>query len=976
MKKTKSILIVLLWVFLLIPGFAAQGEKAAPQKLKTIEIEDILAWKSIRSAVLSNDGKWFTYRLSPGKGESEVITREIKGKKEFKFPGGQAPRPQRRPPGAAPRAGDISFSEDSRWVAFTIYPAEKEAETARRQKKRTYNKVGLVNLSSGKKIEFEKVRKYVFSGEASSWIALQKYPPEVQAGEQRRTAPPAGPTGAGPRQEKPSGTDLILHELISSNKLSLGNVSEFSFDKKGRLMAWIVDAQDKSGNGVQLRNMRTGTVVPLESDKAVYRRLNWTERGDALAVLKGKEDKNFEDKLYSVIGFTDFSSKSQKKIVYDPREDKDFPEGMTISPNRSPEWTEDLGGILFGIHEVNKKEETSPMERRREAEQEMADLDIWHWMDKRPHPMQQVQEARDKNFSYLSIYRVKETRFIRLADEGLKQVEPAAKHRWAIGRDNSEYELMGNLDGRFYQDIYVVDLITGANSLALRKSRWYNGISPDGSHFLYYDDGHYYTYEMATGKKYNISKDVPTSFLSEERKEIMREKSPIRPIGWVKDGVSVLLSDNWDVWNVPVHGGTGVNLTVNGKKEQIRYQNRIRLDAEENGIDLSGSVYFTAYGEWTKKAGIARVDRGKPGAKMLLWDDASFSSVSKAKAADVFLYTKQTYKDYPDYYVTDNSFQKARRITEINPQQKEYLWSSGSMLIDYENVSGEKLQGALFLPANYEKGKSYPTVVLIYRKFSQRLNNYFAPSANGFNKSVYTSAGYAVLMPDSVYRLGEPGMSALECVVPAVKAAIATGVVDKDNVAIHGGSFGGYESCFLITQTDIFKCAMVRAPFTNMVSMYSEIYWRTGNVNSAIFESRSGLAKGGYWDHLDDFIRNSPVYHAKNVKTPLLMMMNDKDGAVEWNQGIEYFNTLKRLRKPVVMLNYKGEGHGLQEPPNQIDYTLRMREFFDHHLKGKPSPKWLQKGIPHLKTKEHIKEQSKKAKKQKSPGEKVNRKDN
>lgn len=961
MRKTKSFLTAILWILLVIPGFSAQGEKAAPQKLKTIEIEDILAWKSIRSTALSNDGKWFTYRLSPGKGESEVITRKTKGEKEFKFPGGQAPRPQRRRPGVAPRAGDISFSEDSRWVAFTIYPTEKEAEVAKRQRKRAYNKVGLVNLSSGEKIEFEKVRKHEFSGEASSWIVLQKYPPEVQAGEQRRAAPPSGTAGAGPREERANGTDLILHELASSNELSLGNVSEFSFDKKGRLMAWIVDAQDKSGNGVQLRNMSTGVVMPLDSDKAIYRRLSWREKGDALAVLKGKEDKNFEDKLYSVIGFTNFSSKSPQKTVYDPSEDKDFPAGMTISPNRSPEWTEDLGGILFGIHEVKKKEGPPPREMRREAEEEMADLDIWHWMDKRSQPMQQVQEARDKNFSYLSIYRVKETRFIRLADEGLKQVEPAAKHRWAIGRDNSEYELMGNLDGRLYQDIYIVDLRTGARSLALKKSRWYNGTSLDGSHFLYYDDGHYYTYEMATGKKYNISKDVPTSFLSEERKEIMREKSPIRPIGWVKDGVSVLLSDNWDVWNVPVHGGTGVNLTVNGKKEGIRYQNRIRLDAEENGIDLSGSVYFTAYGEWTKKAGIARVDRGKPGAKMLLWDDASFSSILKAKAADVFLYTKQTYKDYPDYYVTDHSLQKGRRITETNPQQKEYLWSSGSMLIDYKNVSGEKLQGALFLPAKYEKGKSYPTVVLIYRRFSQRLNNYFAPSANGFNKSVYTSAGYAVLMPDSVYRLGEPGMSALECVVPAVEAAIATGVVDKNNVAIHGGSFGGYQSCFLITQTDIFKCAMVRAPFTNMVSMYSEIYWRTGNVNSAIFESRSGLAKGGYWDHLDDFIRNSPVYHAKNVKTPLLMMMNDKDGAVEWNQGIEYFNTLKRLRKPVVMLNYKGEGHGLQKSPNQIDYTLRMREFFDHHLKGKPAPKWLQKGISHLKTKEHIREHDKKA---------------
>ena len=960
MRKTKSFLTAILWILLVIPGFAVQGGKAAPQKLKTIEIEDILAWKSIRATALSNDGMWFAYRISPGKGDSEVITRETKGAKEFKFPGGEAPRPQRRRPGVAPRAGDIIFSEDSRWVAFTIFPTKKEAEIAKRQRKRTYNKVGLVNLSTGEKIEFEKVRRFVFSGEASSWIALQKYPPEVQAGEQRRAAPPSRTAGAGPREERASGTDLILHELASSKELSIGNVFEFSFDKKGRWLAWIVDAQDKSGNGVQLRNMSTGAVVPLDSDKAVYRRLCWTEKGDTLAVLKGKEDKNFEDKLYSVIGFTNFSSKSPQKTVYDPKEDKNFPEGMTISPNRSPQWTEDLEGIFFGIHEVKKKKGPPPREMRKEAEQEMADLVIWHWMDKRLQPMQQVQEGRDRNFSYLSIYRVKEKKFIRLADGELKQVEPTAKHRWAIGFDNREYELMGNLDGRLYQDIYIVNLRTGARSLALKKNRWYNGSSPDGSHFLYYDDGHYYTYEMTTGKKYNISKDVPTSFLSEERKEIMREKSPIRPIGWVKDGMSVLLYDNWDVWNVPVHGGKGTNLTVDGKKEGIRYQSRIRLDPKEKGIDLSGSVYFFAYGEWTKKAGIARVDKGKPGAKMLLWDDASFSSVSKAKAADIFLYTKQTYKDYPDYYVTDHSFQKGRRITETNPQQKEYLWSSGSMLVDYKSVSGDRLQGALFLPANYKKGKKYPTVVMIYRKFSQRLNDYFAPSANGFNKSVYTSAGYAVLMPDSVYRLGEPGMSALECVVPAVEAAIATRVVDKNNVAIHGGSFGGFETCFLITQTDIFKCAMARAPFTNMISMYSEIYWRTGGVNSAIFESRSGLAKGGYWDHLDDFIRNSPIYHAQNVKTPLLIMMNDKDGAVEWNQGIEYFNTLRRLRKPVVMLQYKGEGHSLREPPNQIDYTLRMREFFDHHLKGKPAPKWLKEGIPHIKIKEHIREHAKK----------------
>lgn len=956
MRGNKNILIVLFWILLVIPSFTGQEEKAAPQKLKAVELKEILSWKSIQNAVLSNDGQWYAYRLSPNKGDSEVIIKEIKGEKEFGFPGGEAPRPTRR---GLP-ARDISFSEDSKWVAFTVYPRAKETMNLRKQKKKVYNKVGLLNLSTGKKIEFEKVKKSSFSGENPAWIALHKYPSESQEKE----------------KEKWSGSDLILHELASSKEFNIGNASEFSFDKKGQWLAWIIDAQEKSGNGVQIRNMITSTILSLDSDKAVYKQLNWTEKGDALAVLKGKEDKNFEDKLFSVIGFTNFSSTFPQKIVYEPREDKNFPEGMTISPNRSPTWTEDLSGILFGIHEVKKKEdkekeksqkkkgkpevtneESTEEKAKKETDEEMPDLVIWHWLDKRLQSMQQVQEKEDKNFSYLSIYHVKEKKFIRLADEKVRRVEVAPKHRWAIGLDNSEYEWMGNLDGRRYQDIYVIDLKTGNRRLAVKNCRWYYDPSPDGSHFLYYDDGHFYTYEMASAKTYNITKDVPTSFINEEDDHNV-VKPPIRPVGWVKDGISVLLYDKWDVWNVPVQGGKGVNLTVNGKKEGIRYQRRFRLDPEEKGIDLSRFVYFAAYGEWTKKGGVARVDTRKPGAKMLLWKDALFSRLLKAKNADVYLYTKETNKDYPDYYASDLSLQEGQRISEANPQQKKFLWSSGSLLIDYKSARGDKLQAVLFLPANYEKGKSYPTIVYIYEKLSQWRNRYFTPSANGFNKSVYTSGGYAVLMPDIVYRVDDPGMSAVWCILPALEAAIATGVVDRNKAGIHGHSWGGYQTSFLITQTNVFKAAIAGAPLTNMISMYSSIYWNTGSANQPTFESRQGRFKGGYWENLEAYTRNSPVYHADQVKTPLLIMHCDKDGAVDWNQGIEYYNTLRRLKKPVVMLQYIGENHSLRKPANQRDYTIRMREFFDHHLRGKPASKWLQEGIPHLKTKEHLKEQT------------------
>lgn len=982
MEKTRNILIIFLWVMLLLPSYSALSEENAPKEPQPLEdIQDILAWKSLRSSSISNNGQWFAYRLSPQEGDGEAIIRKTQEEKEYKYPAGEV----------SGFSQDIVFSEDSKWVAFTIYPKREEAKKLKKQKKKAYNKVTLLNLASGEKLEFEKINKFAFSGEDSSWLSLHKYPPETKGMSSENDT----------EEDKWRGSDLILHALATGNDLNIGNVAEFAFDKKGNWLAWIVDAQEKTGNGIQMRNMKTGVILPLDSDKAVYKRLTWTEEGDGLAVLKGKDDENYEDKLYSLVGFHGFSTKAPEKVVYDPKEDKDFPEGMTISPNRSPLWTEDMTGILFGIHKVKKKEKKeekdkdkekvekeeekgeeaekeekeAPKEKAKKEEdidkEDLPDLVIWHWQDKRLQSMQQVQKQRDKNFSYLSLFRAKDKKFLRLADDNVRQVAAAPKHRWAIGTDNQKYELMGNLEGRRYQDIYVYDLKTEEKKLALERCRWYFGPSPDGTHFLYYEDGHYHTYEMATSKKYNITKDVPTSFINEEN-DLNVVNPPIYPyyFGWAKEGVSILLYDNWDVWNIPVHGGKGENLTINGKKEGIRYRRRFQLDPEEKGIDLSKPFYISAYGEWTKKNGVARVNIGKPGAKMLIWKDALFSII-KAKKAEVYLYTKQTYKDFPDYYVTDDSLQKGKRITEANPQQKDFLWSGGSILLDYESTKGDKLQAALFLPANYKKGKKYPTIVYIYEKLSQGLNRYYSPSARGFNKSVYTSRGYAVLMPDIVYKINDPGMSSVWCVIPALDAAIATGVVDKDKVGIHGHSWGGYQTSFLITQTNTFQAATAGAPLTNMISMYSSIYWNSGSANQPIFESSQGRFEGGYWENIEAYTRNSPVYFAENVTTPLLLLHNDKDGAVDWNQGIEYFNTLRRLKKPVVMLQYKGENHGLRKPANQKDYTVRMREFFDHHLMGKPIPGWLAEGVSHLDHEEHIKERTKQIIKSKSKKDKA-----
>ncbi len=949
MANLRKLLPVLLVLCLVFQALGTENQPAQPTKLKPIEIEDALQWKSIQSEKVSNNGQWFAYLLAPVKGDSTVVIRQTRSETEYRFPVGET------------RSCDIFFSENSKWAAFAVFPTKKETREFEKQKKKSYRKAKLVQLSVNRAIEFAKVKSFSFSGENPGWIALHKYEPETP----------------GQEKDKWQGSDLILHELSTDKEFNIGNVSEYAFDKSGRWMAYTIDAQDMSGNGIQLRSMLTGVVASLDSGKFTYEKLNWTEKGDGFCLLRGKQDKDYQDKLYSLLGFKNLSDGLPQKFLFAPEADKSFPENMTISPNRNPQWTEDLQALVFGIHglEKKKKKEEEGDEKKEEQEKkegaggsakdepgEKPDLVIWHWKDRRLQSHQQKEESKDKNFSFLCVYWLKGKKFFRLADEQVREVKPMPKGHWAVGYDRVKFQLMANLHGREYSDIYIVDMKTGTRKLALEKCRWHFDPSPNGKKLLFYQGGHFHTLEMGTGKVSNITRALPTSFIDTEEDQNIKDP-PIPPIGWSKDSQCVFLYDNWDVWQAAADKSRGKNLTVNGRKQGIRYQRRFKLDPEEKGIDPEQSQYFRIYGEWTKRGGIARIDKGRAGAEILHFDDAYYAELLKAKKANVYLYTRETFKDYPDYYLADPTLKKGQRITQANPQQEDYLWCSGSVLIDYTSEKGDRLQAALFLPANYEKGKSYPTVVYIYEKLSRTKNRYTSPRASGFNKSEYTSRGYAVLMPDIKYKINDPGMSAVWCVLPALEAAIKTDIVDKERVGLQGHSWGGYQTAFLITQTDMFKAAVAGAPLTNMISMYSSIYWNIGVANQQLFESEQGRFSAGYWQDLEAYIRNSPVFHARQVKTPLMILHNDNDGAVDWNQGIEYFNTLRRLEKPVIMLQYRGENHGLKKPANRIDYARRMQEFFDHQLMGKPAPRWLREGVAHLRMDKHLDDYTKPPKK-------------
>lgn len=940
----------------LLAGSAA-AQSGSTQK--TLDASDLASWRSIRAATISADGKWFAYQLVPNEGDGELAVRPTAaGATERRFGIGQpaTPRFDFTAPSFAPPAAGVLFSGDGRWLAYSIFPTAVETKRLAKEKKPAQQRLGLVDLASGQQREFEKISRFAFAGERPNWLVAQRYPAE----------------GA-------TGSDLLLVDLRTGTVGTVGSVAEFALDETGGWLAWTTDAKDMVGNGLQVRNLGSDQVRTLESEPSTYRRLAWADSGFALTVLRGKPDSARGDTVFAVVGFAGIGTAAQSRVVFDPSADASFPAGMRISPDRAPKWTTGFGAIAFGLTSRRSAPEGktgrpdvkpvagTPGIMQTPAgvggsEDDLPSLVIWHGREARLQSMQQVEERRDKAYSYLALYRVADRRFLRLATDDLREVQLTPRERFAWGADRRGYERRDNIDGGQRRDYYAIDLATGERTQFLTAGRYPILGSPDGTKALYYHDGEYHVYDFVAKQSRVISQGAPTTFVDTEDDHNV-DRPPVFPLGWAADSRSVLLFDNWDVWRVGTGGGDFSNLTGNGRRDRIRYTRRVVIDPKERGIDLTKPIYLQVYGERTKQEGLARIAPGRPGAERLFFDDAKYL-VARAKNADTWIYSRQTFTAYPDYWTSDGRFGSPTRLTDGAPQQREYAWSAGARLIDYVSEKGDSLQGALYLPANYEPGRKYPTVVYIYEKLSQGLHSYAVPNeTRAFNPSVYTSRGYAVLQPDIVYRVNDPGMSALWCVVPAVKAAIASGIVDPAKVGLHGHSWGGYQSAFLATQTGkLFSGIVSGAPLTDMISMYASVYWNTGTADMAIFESSQGRFLGSYLDHSEAYVRNSPNRFVKQVETPIMILHNEKDGAVDFNQGITFFNSLREQDKDVIMLQYVGENHGLQAPQNQKDYTIRMQEYFDHYVRGLPAPEWIKEGVPRLEMDEHLKSRQKKPK--------------
>lgn len=939
---------------------------AAPAK-RPLSMEDLLSWKGIRSATLSNDGQWMAYVLAPNEGDADFVVRATRADAtETRLAIGEPP--------AGP--GGVAISGNNRWVAYTVHPKAEDARKARRDRRTLPTKVGVIELATGTRREFDRVRSFRFAGDRSNIIALQLMPPDAPSGGAAAGGAAGGAAASAPAA--PNGSVLMLVDLAGGTPVTMVGVGEYAFDAAGQFLAFTLDQRDQLGNGVQLRELATGVVRALDAEKAQYRRLTWADTGDALAVLRSVADSATRDTLTTVLGWSRLASRTPTTVTITERSEG-VRGGLVVSADRAPQWSESQGTLYFGLRAPRPAPPAStapPVGGGASApapgagaggqiaparqDEETPSLILWHWKDPRLQSQQQVQEGQDRTFSYLAAWHVASPKVVQLADDAIRAVTVARNDRWALGADFTPYERQAAVDGHQYRDLYAIDALTGARTLIAKRLENPGGpfpslLAPDGLRAAWYDAGHWNVYEMGTKSSRRVTDGVAATFWDEEDDHNVDKPPVAPPFGWSRDSRFLFLRDNWDLWRVGVAGGPALNVTGNGKREGTRYQARVAADPKERGIDLARPLFVETYGERTKKEGLVQVDAQRGGVRVLAWEDAKID-FRRARDAEVWAYTRQTFVRFPDWYVADANLANERRLTDGNPQQADVAWSAGARLIDYTcDETGAKMQGALFLPAGYEEGKRYPTLTYIYERLSQGLHAYAQPNATRYaNPSVYTSRGYAYFMPDISYQLDDPGRSAVWCVVPAVKAAIAAGIVDSANVALQGHSWGGYQTSFITTQTNIFKTAIAGAPLTDMVSMFSSVYWNSGSANQPIFISSQGRFRSSYARNPDAYLRNSPNRFADQVSIPFMILHNDRDGAVDFNQGITHFNTLRELGKEVVLLEYVGENHGLARPINQKDYAMRMQEWFDHFLQGKPAPEWMQEGVPRLRMEEHL----------------------
>jgi dienelactone hydrolase len=622
-----------------------------------------------------------------------------------------------------------------------------------------------------------------------------------------------------------------------------------------------------------------------------------------------------------------------------------IPYNMIVA-NKKPKFSDNGRQIYFGL-------KYQPI--KGSEHYEGTQVDVWSYVD-----LELKSQLTDlnKDAEFTSVVNLDSKKIVRL--EGDYERVIANTNDWALIKHElgvtGYFEANWNLSAQFVYTL--VSTKNGYRKLLKDHILDYNGgltLSPSGKWIIYYDplEKNYFSYEVETGITTNITYKCLNTWVNESDDR----PAPSLPgsLKWLSKDSAVLIQDSYDIWQIDPSGrNKPVNLTNGfGRANQIKFE---VFNDDEYLLNLLSKkgfrLYLRAFDKLHKNMGFYRTSANERDPEMLSMGAYVYGGLhgynsfdywpQKAKNSDVYLLKRMSATEAPNYWITKD-FKKFIKITNIQPQKK-YNWHT-TELHTWRAYNGELLQGILYKPENFDSTKKYPVIFNYYEKKSDELNLFLEPKASEdeINIPLFVSQGYLVFTPDIHYLIGQPGESAYNSVVSAAEHMSKLNWIDKERMGLQGHSWGAFQTNYIVTHTNIFSAACSASGVSNLISSYGSA--ARGGYPMYHAERDQGRMGGTLWELRDLYLKNSPVLYADKVSTPLLLMNNKGDNIVPFSQGVEFFTALRRLGKRVWMLQYDNGRHSVGEE-DAIDYHKRLIQFFDHYLKGEPSPEWMTRGIP------------------------------
>ncbi|MEM9597090.1 MAG: prolyl oligopeptidase family serine peptidase [Acidobacteriota bacterium] len=936
MPFPRPLLLSLMSLSLVLPAAPATADDGK----KPLTFLDLMKFRQIEDPVISTEGGHVAYALEPDRGDGEVVVRSVDGTQERRIERGKGP----------------AVTRDGRFAAALVEPSLEAKEAAADAKDGDKPKTGLtlVDVGTGDSESWERVESFAFSDDGD-WLARHhgKAPKGEDDGVESAEAETEKKGKDKDEKKENAGTTLVLRHLDDGREIEIPHVTAYAFDDTSAFLAYAVAETGGAGNGLFVRDLAgagTAELAVTASEGGRYTALAWAHDRPLLGFVAAIDDDRHEPGDGALWIFDGAAGAGRAAVERAPTE------GWRIPSHNGLTWSRDGARLFFGTRPRPADEggdgdgDDAPFDPYDlEALLDKRELDVWHGDDPRISTNAKEEWDDEKDRTYLAVHHLGNGSTVQLADLEAREVEPGDSPRAVLGRADVPYLKQITWMGWFH-DLYWISLDDGSRRFLgeeLAESDTAR-LSPDGRFAVWFEAPHWYLWDADSGQRRNLTAGLGVGF-ADERHDRPQAPPSYEVAGWLADSSAVWIYDRYDIWSFPTGDGEPSTVTEGrGRKGTTEFR-LVDLDPERPHIEPGEALLVEGFRHGPQKDdGLWRLVAGQPGLSPLVEPSSTRLDVlAKAEDSDRLLYTRESYTEFPDLWTADLDLKNQRKLTDVNPQIADFAWGTPER-VTWSSADGHPLEGILIRPDGLAEGERCPVFVYYYRFMTHRLHRFNAPVVNHRPSfPVYASHGYCVFLPDIHFEVGRPGHDAVQSLVPGVQKLVDMGVADPERIGLHGHSWSGYQTAYVITQTDIFAAAIAGAPVSNMTSAYGGIRYGSGLARQFQYEQGQSRLGKSLWEARDRYIEASPLFYADRVNTPLLIQFGDEDEAVPWTQGIELYLALRRLDKDVVFLQYRGEPHHLKKYANKLDYSIKMKEYFDHYLLGAPAPAWITDGEPY-----------------------------